>query len=133
MVSPPRLPYPRERRPQVAYPFKETRNDLLRSGAFPPLVSFFLLLQDKVCTQITVYATFWIFHNCHDEGEWEYGADLGAIVILLNLLLKGTLYLFTRQQADGISPRWMYLLFLLFKEITSSFTVTDTVCILKRY
>lgn len=44
-----------------------------------------------------VYANFWVFRHFDDEGEWEYGADLRAIVILLNLLLKGTLYLFTCQ------------------------------------
>ncbi len=32
----------------------------------------------------------------------EYGADLRAIVMLLNLLLKGTPYLFTCQQAGRI-------------------------------
>src|SRR5260370_350586 len=49
-----------------------------------------------------VYANFWVICNVDDEGEWEYGADLEAIVILLNLLLKGTPCLFTCQQIGCI-------------------------------
>lgn len=64
MVPRPRLPYPRERRPQVAYPYKETRNDLLRSGAFPPLVSFFLLLLGKKANYDLFIYRYKIIRSC---------------------------------------------------------------------